>query len=204
MWKKRHNKTKPVKDPGSHIMLLSGRVHGGKTTFTEEVVVALRKKGLRISGFLSRGTFRDGKRDSYTLNYLADDGDIPLATADFREGWFRFRRFCFNPAALAMGKEMVLAGLEDPPDLIVIDEVGPMELEGMGWYSLLQALAARESIPQIWVARESVLEAVTQRWSIPPENVIRLDPRMGTPAKDKLVTVLCENIANLVRRNSGH
>ncbi|HER09075.1 MAG TPA: DUF2478 domain-containing protein [Bacteroides sp.] len=192
-----------MKDPGSHIVVVSGGVHGGKTSFTEEVVNTLKKRGLRIAGFLSRGTFKGGIRDSYSLINLAAGGEIPLATADLREGWFRYRRFYFNPAALALGKETVLSSLEDPPDLIVIDEVGPMELEGMGWHSLLQELAVLETLPQIWVARERVLEGVMERWKIPPGHVVRIDPRMGTQAREKLSANLCENIANLVRRNKG-
>jgi nucleoside-triphosphatase THEP1 len=182
--------------PAAHIFIVTGRVQGGKTTFTAELVEALKQKGLHISGFLSRGTFRDGKRDSFILAPISGGKEIPLATDGFREGWSRYRRFCFNPRALEKGTEMVLSSLKHAPDLVVIDEVGPMELEGLGWSSLLQVVADADTVPQVWVARNGVVDAVTERWAIPRENVYPIDAGMDPRIRKSTFTDLLENIVN--------
>jgi len=194
MWKKQHSEKGSAKDPGSHILLLTGRVQGGKTTIAGELVGTHTRKGLRVAGFLCEGTIRDGERDSFMLRELTTDIVMPLATADFREGWTRYRRFYFNPATMEQARNMVLASLEDRPALIVIDEVGPMELEGSGWYSLLEELSRMESIPQLWVARDGVVEQVREKWGIPGENVFRAGPRMDQQDREQLTGSLVEHL----------
>jgi len=182
--------------PVTNIFIVTGKVQGGKTTFVEELVDALKKKGLSIAGFLSTGTFRDGKRDSFTLKDLTSGMEIPLAASDFREGWIRYSRFYFNPSALERGTEMVQAGLKNHPDLIVIDEVGPMELEGKGWNGLLRTLADVDTIPQVWIARDRVVDAVLQKWNISANHVITIDPQMENRIRRRLLGDLLENIVN--------
>ncbi len=181
-------------EPGSHIALLTGRVQGGKTTIAGEVVGALTGKGLRVAGFLCEGTFRNGERDSFTLRELISGTGMPLATVDCREGWSRYRRFYFNPATMEQAENMVLASLEEQPALIVIDEAGPMELEGTGWYGLLEELSRMESIPQLWMARDGVVEQVREKWGIPEKNVFRAAPRMDRQAREKLAGSLVEHL----------
>jgi len=177
-----------------HIFVVTGRVHGGKTTFVGELVEALKEKDLRVSGFLSRGTFRDGRRDSFFLEDLAEGTEIPLATLDPREGWFRYRRFYFNPIALEKGTEMVTGRSGLASDLIVVDEVGPLELQGMGWYSLLREVAAMDTIPQVWVAGDRVVDDVMEKWGIAPENVVRADTGIEHDAREELLGLLMEKI----------
>lgn len=180
----------------SHIYIVTGRVQAGKTTFVGELVDALKNKRLSIAGFLCRGTFSDGKRDSFTLKALTGGVEIPFASSDFRQKWFRYRRFYFNPAAFEQGTEMVRASLSNPPDLIVIDEVGPMELREMGWNSLLRELAAVDTIPQIWIARDRVVDAVRERWAIPTNHLITIQSHMQSPVRERLFTHLSNIIVN--------
>ena len=91
---------------------------------------------------------------------------------------------------------MVLASLSGHPDLIVIDEVGRLEMQGMGWNSLLRELAAIETIPQVWIVRDELVDAVMERWWIPAVNLVAADRRMGTKARERSFKQLMENIVN--------
>lgn len=52
-------------------------------------------------------------------------------------------RYCFDPEALAWGEDVILNAV--PCDLLVIDELGPLELtEGRGWVAALDILRRRE------------------------------------------------------------
>ena len=51
-------------------------------------------------------------------------------------------------------------------ELIIIDEVGPMELRGGGWAPSLLQLSAMGSASQLWVVRKPLLNAVTDHWEI--------------------------------------
>jgi nucleoside-triphosphatase THEP1 len=154
-----------------NIFVLSGKVQGGKTTLLSRLTHEFRKERVSLCGFLCEGAFSGGLRSGFTLVNLQNGSRYPLATVVKNEGWNRFRRFYFNPESLKEGERMVLDGLRRNAELVVLDEVGPMELEGKGWSPLLQVLQRNYHTVQLWVVRDSVIEVATERWNIPVENV---------------------------------
>jgi nucleoside-triphosphatase THEP1 len=163
----------------NNILVVSGKVHGGKTTFVSRLTEVLKSDQLSLAGFICTGSFSGGRRSAYTLVDLDDGTTVPFATIGERDGWIRFRRFCFNPEAVKEGERIIRKGIEKGVDLVVLDEVGPLELEGGGWSPLLGFLEKQHSTMQLWVAREGLLEDISHRWSIPRENVYRVDERAG-------------------------
>jgi hypothetical protein len=149
----------------NNILVVSGKVHGGKTTFVSRLTEVLKSDQLSLAGFICTGSFSGGRRSASTIGE--------------RDGWIRFRRFCFNPEAVKEGERIIRKGIEKGVDLVVLDEVGPLELEGGGWSPLLGFLEKQHSTMQLWVAREGLLEDISHRWSIPRENVYRVDERAG-------------------------
>lgn len=156
-----------------HIYLLTGEIHGGKTTFLSSLSLRLMKSDILLSGILSEGFFVGGRRSSYELVCLPGRSRIPLASAEPRDGWFPYRRFHFNPEAFEVGAGIIREGLASDASLIILDEVGPMELDGRGWAGTADLLAQHRATRQIWVVREGVIELVRKRWNIPAVNLFR-------------------------------
>ena len=50
--------------------------------------------------------------------------------------------------------------------LIVIDEIGPLELSDKGWSSSIEKLVSTSKIPHLWVVRKSILKKVIRKWNI--------------------------------------
>ena len=176
-----------------NIYVITGKVKGGKTTFTADLVERLRRENLKITGFLSLGKFRDGQRSEFTLINLDNGNQVPLATVEKRSDWLKFRRFYFNPLALEQGNQWIRRGVETGPDLVVIDEVGPLELQGEGWYTSLKLLSKKNQIPQIWIVREQILNEVSEQWHIPEDNIIRIDAQDQDQLKNEFTGKLKEN-----------
>ena len=184
--------SKPQKQPGDprrNIYVITGRVQGGKTRFLSQLIPLLSGDGFGIAGFLSRGSFKDGKRYEFTLVNLAGNQQIPLASLEKKEGWEKYRRFYFNPGAFEAGESWIRSGLPHQPDLVVIDEVGPMEQESLGWYDLLDFLDKQPPFMQLRVVREQMLEALTREWKVPPEHVFRID---GSDHRELLMDVFAK------------
>ncbi len=62
--------------------------------------------------------------------------------------------------------------------LLVVDEIGPMELDGRGWGPCLDELSQDHEGLQLWVTRNRILERVKQRWNIPEERVLPMENRL--------------------------
>ncbi len=185
-----------LNDLHPNIYLITGKVQEGKTTFLSELVEQLKKEELRITGFLSRGFFANGERTGFTLENLNTGEQVPMATVEEREGWLKFRRFYFNPMAFKLGEKWVSSGLSQRPDLVVIDEVGPLELEEKGWWNVLKVLEGRVDVMQLWIVRDQSIPAVKKKWNIYEENIFLIKSTDPSKLSETLRRKLINDEAN--------
>jgi len=50
--------------------------------------------------------------------------------------------------------------------LVVIDEVGPMEMNDQGWAESIARLCQSGQLPQLWVVRKSLVEKAARKWNV--------------------------------------
>ncbi len=108
-------------------LFLTGRPGVGKTTVLLKAVEALRREGVAVGGMVSREVREGGRRVGFEI--------IDLATG--RKGWLahvdqptgpRLGRYRVNLADLEGVGVRAIEEAVNEADLVVIDEVGPMEL----------------------------------------------------------------------------
>ena len=150
------------------IVILTGETGSGKTARAGEVVDALRRRGLRVGGILARGILAGGRRSGFDLVDLSTGRTVPLCREgrDGGPGEQRWARFEFTRAGLQFGREALTVNTQGA-DVIVVDEVGPLELAGGGWAAALDALVNRFDGPMLLVARLALVDAVKTRWGSP-------------------------------------
>lgn len=103
---------------------------------------------------------------------VSNGAEIIFATMDGHKGWPSYGRFCFNPEAFIEGEKIIRNAIDSKSRLLIIDEVGPIELEDGGWAKMIDLVPKENGPVQIWVVRESILNRVMQRWSIPGHRII--------------------------------
>ncbi|MBS4056935.1 MAG: DUF2478 domain-containing protein [Bacteroidales bacterium] len=156
-------------------IIVTGEVHQGKTSFVMKALALLEAENLQVHGFLSTGTFSNGRREQYDLLDLQSGASLPLASASQQNGWTPFRRFFFNPKAFEFGIRLIGSAIEQQAKLVVVDEVGPMEMDRKGWYTGLEQLMQHDDILQIWVVRKSMIETLKAAWKVENALVIDMD-----------------------------
>jgi len=125
---------------------LTGRPGIGKTTVLLRIVEKLRRQGLKIGGFISREVREAGSRVGFKI--IALDGG--------REGWLAHVRQPVGPKIgkyrvcmkdlESVGVEAILRAIREA-DIIVIDEVGPMELFSLSFReALVESLNSEKMI----------------------------------------------------------
>lgn len=168
------------------IFLITGEIQGGKTSYLAELIEVLRKRNLFVEGFRAPGSFESGKRSGFKLKNITSAAELAMASTKETAAWIKFRRFWFNPDAFIQGLEWIRASLQTEPDVIVIDEVGPMELEGLGWSETLELLKSSSVRVQLWSVRENLAEEVKKRWDIPDNHVIHINEADVYQAADRI------------------
>ncbi|MFP4082962.1 MAG: nucleoside-triphosphatase [Candidatus Aminicenantes bacterium] len=124
------------------IFILTGPVHSGKTTLVKKVADDLKTLHFKVDGFLSEAVLENETIAGYDLSDLRKGKTFPFIRRQGAEGWERIGRFYFIPQTLAQAKDIILRSRN--ADMLMVDEVGPLELKGGGlWPALEQVLFSR-------------------------------------------------------------
>jgi nucleoside-triphosphatase len=154
------------------LLIVTGDRGAGKTGFCTRLIELARSAGWQIAGVLSLAVFEHGEKIGIDV--------IDLRTNERRRLADRFNpahygphtpRWSFHAEAVAWGNAVLNAA--SPCDLLVVDELGPLEFErGEGWQAGLAAIAARNYRWGVVVIRPELLGVALQRW--PPARVIEI------------------------------
>jgi len=151
--------------------LWTGPRHSGKTTGVARLVERIRADGLSVAGILAPSLWRDGRLTGFDLVDLATGQRSSLATRE-RVGGIRMGRFVFLEDGLALGRNALAGPAATGADLVVVDEYGPLELDGGGWRESVDRLIREASGCVLLVVRRSLIPALTELYNLPPKHVI--------------------------------
>jgi ubiquinone/menaquinone biosynthesis C-methylase UbiE/nucleoside-triphosphatase THEP1 len=120
----------------------------------------LQRHGLQVAGVASPRVLAAGKTIGYRVRDLATGEERPLCLD--RPPGIPFRRFFFSPEGLAFANALIEQAAREAK-VIVVDEVGPLELAGGGFApGLRAALQSRAFL--VLTVRPSLVNEV-RRWA---------------------------------------
>jgi nucleoside-triphosphatase THEP1 len=160
------------------VVLLSGPVHGGKTTLLERRLPLWADRGLACAGFLSPAAKDAGLPAGYDLFEIATGRRRPYLRLSGDAAAERIGPYVFVPEALERARTIIReeAGAAG---LLVIDEVGPLELLGGGLWPALGPILSARTGTTLLVVRESLVPGLTDRLGPPAPAVFDVrDPRV--------------------------
>ncbi len=160
----------------SPLFIITGETHSGKSTYLRGLVSSLQEGELPVYGWTAPAVFMKGHFAGYDLLFIPTGKQIPFCRMQAENDWLQLGRFWYNPSGLALGRECIEEAPREPLPLIVIDEIGPFELDGKLWGPLIGKLAVSENLPLLLVVREKMLDRVIGRWGLHPTGLINTDP----------------------------
>lgn len=145
--------------------IVTGRRGAGKTTFCRKLAERARALGWDVAGILSPVLLEMGRKTGIVALDLRRGESRLLASAQPRAGCaLRLGIWWFDPDTLAWGNQVLAAAL--PCDLLIVDEIGPLELElGQGWTAARDALAGTSYRLALAVVRPEYCADFQERWS---------------------------------------
>jgi nucleoside-triphosphatase THEP1 len=150
----------------TQIAIITGEIHLGKTTFTQSIITDLIEQKIRIAGFLSKGINENGTRTGYNLFDIESSEQTELCSTVKDKSRINYGQYYFNNDAILKGNEILNSDNLSDKQLIVIDEVGPLELTGNGWSIAIENLTRSITTPQLWVVRKSIVKKIARKWNI--------------------------------------
>ncbi len=154
-------------------IIITGVKGSGKTTKLLNIIRLLKDKGIGIIGFIAVGEWLNGKRNKYTLVDAATEKSIVVCSVVQKEGYSKFGRFYFNPQAIKFGEKILLEHVTKQR-VVVIDEVGPFEMEDRVWHSSLKFQLNSTNNILLIAVRESLVSDVMKKYNLTSASIFNI------------------------------
>lgn len=153
-----------MEDEKLQVRIYTGPVDSGKTGTVKRAVKDALSRGFTVGGVISEALMAGGRKTGYTAVDIMTGNRILLVSRkgldpDLRTGAFHFSRSGFEQVSKGL-----LTSLER--DILVIDEVGPLELEGAGYAPVLHTLADSYTGMLYLVVRNHLLKDVIRAFRL--------------------------------------
>jgi nucleoside-triphosphatase len=169
----------PTKQP--RVIIVTAPQHTGKSSLLARYLELCRQHDVRVAGILAEGLWENNRRSGFNLVDLTTGIPVPLAVRCTPHGrariGFEFFKEGIDAAVAALDAQRCAAA-----DLIVVDEVGKLEVIDQGWAPHLPPLIDLPGKTHIWAVRQSLVDAVAKRWRFTPHAVV--DARSNSALND--------------------
>ena len=160
---------------GRSLTIVSGPIDSGKTSWCRHLAAGRTQ----IAGVLLAKVYRKGERIGYDAVHLSAAERVPFARTSGHEpqDWQAAERigiFTVSGPALRKANAWLTLAAASPVDVIV-DEIGPLELQGGGLSAGLRTVLASRVVRQIYVViRSTCVKAVCDRFGIEKYTLVEI------------------------------
>jgi nucleoside-triphosphatase len=169
---------------------ISGPPKSGKTTLLRKLVQKMREKGLRIGGFLSPDEKSHGRRTGFFVEDIAT-GRVEMLAAEDIDGP-KVSKYHVN---IKTFESLAVPALEGASkyDVIIIDEIGRMEMKSMKFGDLLTQVLESD-VPVVAALNRDYIESY-RSWG---------EVQMLTPSsRSRIYLDLLEKVMKYKRRTAA-
>ena len=160
-------------NPGSgpRVYILTGAQGSGKTTLLGKLIPLIRQHGRSIAGIRAPVVIDLGIRTGYNVEDIRTGDMLPLCRTSNRNATVSTGPFGFDREGLRFGSAALSLDAVGQRDVVIVDEIGPLELTGGGWAPALRPLLESYDGTLLLVVRPDMLQSVLKRWNIQPAMV---------------------------------
>jgi len=150
----------------SQIFLLTGDLESGKTSLCQEIAHLANLSGSKVSGLISPGVFSAGSKTAIDVQDLSTGERHRLAVLKNKmETNLDTKRWSFFTEAVNWGNQALQK--TTTCDLLIIDELGPLEFDRrQGWVEAFELIDRKDFQAALLVIRPSLIQQASSRWEI--------------------------------------
>jgi len=175
-----------IKEVQPFVLILSGEVAEGKTTFLSNLAVELKKEDISTTGFYAPRILIDGQTIGYNLTSVETGETVEFIRLtdmlmQHTEGWSanltgetsdqgktggRHGRFLINSDSFEWGKQILSPDNVRDKQVVMIDEIGRFELNGGAWGDSLENLLQMPDLCLIITVRSNLVSDIVTKFGL--------------------------------------
>jgi len=148
------------------IFIISGSVGEGKTTYAKRLIDYFRKNNIKAGGILSERVMADSQTTGYDVVNIETGEKEVLLRQNEECGYEKIGRFTICPKGLTMGKTILSSLVLSGNMIVIIDEVGLLELRNDGWSDSIAELLDKSENHILITVRTSFVDEVVKKWDL--------------------------------------
>ena len=142
------------------VIIVTGAIGVGKTTVCDKVVKIAQSQGYSCGGII---TYKNQKGDIIIQDVQTDETTTLASISNIYKGP-RTAKYFFNPVGIDFGIQAIDRGTAS--DLLVVDELGRLELNGEGFAKVIEENIAGKVENCLMVIRKELLSAFLKHLSV--------------------------------------
>jgi len=167
----RINEIKNKSNFNQKIFLITGEIAAGKTTCIKMLIDKFQENNISVSGIYSARQKENGETSGYDVVSIATGKQERFLRIEGDISQKRIGSFYLYKDGLDAGNR----ALENcTSDLVIIDEIGNLELAGDGWVAATEQLIKHPKNHLILVVRKGVTKQIVEKFHIQPQFIMNV------------------------------
>jgi nucleoside-triphosphatase THEP1 len=165
------------------VFIITGDIAAGKTTFCNELIQHLQSKNIPTGGILSERIIQDNETIGYDLIDISTGNSMIFLRKNEGTSTSKIGRFEINTEAVEQGRNILLSRNQAKNTIVIIDEVGWLEIQGNGWAQSIELLKSQLDITLVLSIRTEFVSAVIDKFKL--EKAVLIDA-----SKDEVLSIV--------------
>lgn len=156
--------------------VITGNVGAGKTSLIQNIVSKLKAEHISVAGIVTTRIIENDVTTGYDILNVATDEKARFLRTFGEDNQQRIGKYFIYAEGLKLGEESLTAS---GAKLMVIDEIGKLELEERGWHDALIQTISNSKTDLLLSVREEVINEVLYKYSISPKVIFNVSEQNG-------------------------
>jgi nucleoside-triphosphatase THEP1 len=172
------------------IIILSDQTDTGKTALIKELIEHLKLSNVKTGGIYAQKIMMNDARIGYdVVSVKTNQREVFLRTCE-NDQLEKIGPFCIFPGGLELGNHYLAPESNTDHEIMIVDEVGKLELSGKGWAEKIGVLLKSQKNTVLMVVRVNLVDQVIDRWNIRDPVIVNKMEIGPLLAKDRILKEL--------------
>jgi nucleoside-triphosphatase THEP1 len=147
------------------VFIIEGDIASGKTSILKKLIKKLKEENISIGGFYSPRIVKKGETIGYDLVSVETQDVCSFLRLKKNVSDEGIGKYVIDDICIRLAESWLDKDISAGKDIIVIDEIGRLELKGKGWDSSLRKLLSTDGLIVLITVRSEFAEQVKKHYS---------------------------------------